>query len=79
MSRDGHDYLAQSLGQNGHSLGMDYVIWSLGTWAMLGQLECRLGIGCVTFRALTGHVRRHTMDKIICHVGWTQGLLFDGH
>ena len=41
----------QQLRPNGCSLGMDYGLWSLGTWAVLGQLENRLGIGCITLRA----------------------------
>ena len=74
MSYDGRDYLAQSLGENGHSLVLDYVIWSLGVWAVLEQLECTLGTGCVTLQALTGLVRRHMMGKIICRV-----QSFEGH
>ena len=58
---------------------MDYVIRSLGVWAMLEQLESRLGIDRVTLWALTGHVGRHIMGKIFCRVSWTQGLLFEGH
>ena len=48
-------------------------------WAMLEQLDCRLGIGRATLWALTGHVGRHIMGKIFGRVGWTQGLLFKGH
>ena len=54
LSHGVHAYVAHRQGVvslNGHSLGMDYVIQSLDTWALLGVLECRLGIGCITLRA----------------------------
>ena len=66
MSHGGCGYQAQRLGQDGRSLGMDYVIWLLGMWAMFGQLECIQGIDCVTLQALTGQLRRHMIGKIIC-------------
>ena len=64
---------------NGHSLGMDYVIWSLGMWTILGQFECRLGIGCVTIQVLTGQGRWHMMGMIICHEGRAWGMSHEGH
>ena len=53
MSHDRCGYLMQSLGKevyhlNGRSLGMDYVIWSLGRRAILGQ-----------FGVSTGHCLSH--------------------
>ena len=50
---------------SGHSLGMDYAVWPLGTRAMLGQLECRPDIACAMLRALTGHGGCHAMGMIV--------------
>ena len=85
MSQDRHGYPVQSLGKgavsrNGHGQGMDYIIWSLGMRAMLGQLECSLGISYVTVRALTQHGRYHRIghDCLSCRhdMGYvTEGAL----
>ena len=84
MSRDGHGYLAHNLGKGVCHLrhttwACTYVTGTLGMWSMLEQLECRLGIVCVPLQALTRRVGCPIMGKIICYVGGSQGMSYEGH